>query len=197
MGAGAKRAIAVLAAMVALLATGLVPPAVVGLAAALALVLSGVLTVEQSFHGISWTTIILVAGMMALSAAMVRSGAAGTLAEGLVALVGGAGPHALLAGIFVLTAVLGQLISNMATAMIVIPIGLSAAAQLDISPVPMLIATAVFAAGALLTPVATPANLMVMEAAGYRFGDYWKLGLPLLVLYGLAGVFLVPLIWPF
>ena len=54
-----------------------------------------------------------------------------------------------------------------------------------------------FAAAALLTPVATPANLMVQEAAGYRFGDYWRLGLPLLVIYGLAGVFAVPMVWPF
>ena len=56
---------------------------------------------------------------------------------------------------------------------------------------------AVFAAAALLTPVATPANLVVMEAAGYRFGDYWKLGLVLIVLYGLVGIFLVPVLWPF
>ena len=197
LSAGAKRAIAILVAMVALLATGLVPPAVVGLAAALALILSRAVTPEQALQGISWTTVILVAGMMALSAAMVDSGAAGLLAEGLVSLVGDAGPYALLAGIFVLTALLGQLISNMATALIVIPIGLSAATQLGISPVPVLIAIAVFAAGALLTPVAIPANLMVMEAAGYRFGDYWKLGLPLLLLYGVAGIFLVPVLWPF
>ena len=140
---------------------------------------------------------ILVGGMMSLSSAMVSSGAAQTLAEGLVALVGDAGPYALLAGLFLITAVLGQLISNTATALIVIPVGLSAAVQLDVSPVPVLLSVAVFAAGALLTPVATPANLMVMEAAGYRFGDYWKLGLPLLLLYGLAGIFLVPFFWPF
>lgn len=151
----------------------------------------------QAYQGISWTTVILVGGMMSLSAAMVSSGAATTLAEGLVALLGDGGGLALLAGLFLITAVLGQLISNMATALIVIPIGIAAAAQLGISPVPVLIAIAVFSAGALLTPVATPANLMVMEAAGYRFGDYWKLGLPLLLCYGAVGVFGVPLIWPF
>ena len=135
--------------------------------------------------------------MMSLSTAMVSSGAAQSLAERLVALIGDAGPYALLVGLFLITAVLGQLISNTATALIVIPVGLSAAAQLDVSPVPVLLAIAVFAAGALLTPVATPANLMVMEAAGYRFGDYWKLGLPLLLIYGLAGILLVPLFFPF
>lgn len=197
LGVGAKRALGVLAGMVVLLATGVVPAPVVGIAAGLAMILLGVLTVDQAYRGISWTTIILVGGMMSLSAAMVSSGAAQTLAEGLVQLVGPWGPYALLAGLFVLTAVLGQLISNMATALIVIPIGLSAAGQMDVSPLPVLIAIAVFAAGALLTPVATPANLMVMEPAGYRFGDYWKLGLPLLLLYGVAGLVLVPALWPF
>ena len=68
---------------------------------------------------------------------------------------------------------------------------------MGISPAPVLMAIAVFAAAALLTPVATPANLVVMEAGGYRFGDYWKLGLVLIVLYGLVGIFLVPILWPF
>ncbi|WP_197511177.1 SLC13 family permease [Tessaracoccus coleopterorum] len=197
LGAGAKRAIGVLAAMVILLTTGLIPAPVVGVGAALAMVVLRVLSVDEAYRGISWTTVILVGGMMSLSAAMVASGAAQSLAEGLVALIGDAGPYALMAGLFAITAVLGQLISNTATALIVIPVGLSAAAQLDISAIPVLLAVAVFAAGALLTPVATPANLMVMEAAGYRFGDYWRLGLPLLLLYGVAGIFLVPVFFPF
>jgi len=195
LGPGAKRALGVLAGMVVLLATGLVPAPVAGIAAGIAMILLGVLTVDEAYRGISWTTIILVGGMMSLSAAMVSSGAAQTLAEGLVSVV--AGPYALLVGLYLITAVLGQLISNMATALIVIPVGISAAAQMGVSPMPVLVAVAVFAAGALLTPVATPANLMVMEAAGYRFGDYWKLGLPLLLLYGLAGIVLVPAFWPF
>lgn len=197
LGIGAKRAIGILLVMVVLLALGIVPPPIAGIAAALAVVLLRVLSVEEAYRGISWTTVIMVAGMMSLSVAMTSSGAADLLARALVELVGGAGPYVLLAAIFVITAVLGQLISNMATALIVIPIGLSAAAEMAISPIPVLISVAVFAAGALLTPVATPANLMVMEAGGYRFGDYWRLGLPLLLCYGLAGVFLVPLIWPF
>jgi len=197
LGRGAKRALSVLAAMIVLLATGVVPAAVAGLLAALAMILLRVITVEEAYAGVSWTTIILVGGMMSLSVGMTESGAAQLLAEGLVTLVGSAGPFALLAGLFVITAVLGQLISNMATALIVIPIGVSAAAQMNISAMPILVAIAVFAAAALLTPVATPANLMVQEAAGYRFNDYWKLGAPLLLLYGLAGIFLVPLLWPF
>jgi di/tricarboxylate transporter len=111
--------------------------------------------------------------------------------------VGGSSPYALLFGLFVLTAVLGQLISNMATALIVIPVALQAARDLDVSAKPVMMCVTVSAAAALLTPVATPANLMVMEPGGYRFSDYWKLGLPLLALYGLVAVVLVPVFWSF
>ncbi|MBE2315931.1 SLC13/DASS family transporter [Solirubrobacter sp. CPCC 204708] len=197
LGAGAGRALGVLAAMVVLLASGLVPAAVAGLLAAMAMVVLRVLTVEEAQRGVSWTTVVLVGGMMSLSAAMVATGAAGSLAGLLVDVVGDLGPHALLLGLFVLTAALGQLISNMATALIVIPVALTAAADMDVAAEPVLMAVAVSAAAAFLTPVATPANLMVMEPGGYRFGDYWKLGLPLLVLFGVVAVLWVPLIWRF
>jgi di/tricarboxylate transporter len=135
--------------------------------------------------------------MFPLSTAMTQTGAAASLADRLVDVVGGAGGYALLAGLFLLTAVLGQLISNTATALIVLPVALQAATDLDVSARPVLMCVTVSAAAALVTPVATPANLMVMEPGGYRFSDYWKLGLPLLVLYGAVAVGLVPLFWRF
>jgi di/tricarboxylate transporter len=197
MGPGAKQAVAILFGMVLMLATGIVPPAVAGLLAAGAIILSGIMTVEQSYRAISWTTVILVGAMMPLSTAMVETGAAKLLAERLVVMVGDAGPMALLAGLFVLTAIMGQLISNTATALIVIPIGIAAAQTMGISPLPVLMSTAVAAAGAFLTPIATPTNLMVMGPGGYAFSDYWKLGLPLLIWFFVVAVFIVPLIWRF
>jgi di/tricarboxylate transporter len=197
LGLGAKRALFVLAAMVVLLATGAVPPAVAGLLAAGAIVVGRVLTIEQAYRGISWTTVVLVAGMIPLSTAMIQSGAAATLADALVDVVGGSANYALLTGLFMLTAVLGQLISNMATALIVIPIALETAKDLAVSARPLVMCVTVAAAAALLTPVATPANLMVMGPGGYRFGDYWKLGLPLLVLFGVVATLLVPVWWSF
>jgi len=197
LGPGANRTLVVLTAMVVLLATGAVPPAVAGLLAAGALVVGRVLTIEQAYRGISWTTVVLVGGMIPLSTAMTQTGAASKLADILVDVVGDAGPYALLAGLFVLTAALGQLISNMATALIVLPIALQTAKDLDVSVRPVLMCVTVSAAAALLTPVATPANLMVMEPGSYRFSDYWKLGLPLLVLYGAVAVGLVPAVWRF
>jgi di/tricarboxylate transporter len=197
LGLRAKEAIVVLATMVILLATGFVPAAVAGILAACAIILLRVLTMDQAYRAISWTTVILVGAMMSLSTAMVQTGAAADLADDLVRLIGDSGGYALLVGLFLLTAVLGQLISNMATALIVIPIAISAATEIGVSPQPVLMCVTVAAAASFLTPVATPANLMVMGPGGYRFGDYWKLGLPLLALYGIVAVLLVPVFWSF
>jgi di/tricarboxylate transporter len=197
MGEGSRTMVIILAAMVLMLATGIVPPAVAGLIAAGAVLLSGILTVDQIYRAINWTTVILVGAMMPLSTAMQQTGAAALLADGIVDLVGPLGPQALLAGLFILTAVLGQLISNTATALIIIPISIVAAAQMGLSPQPVLICVGLAAAGAFLTPVATPTNLMVMEPGDYRFGDYWKLGLPMLLWFFVIAVFIVPLIWRF
>jgi di/tricarboxylate transporter len=195
LGVGAMEALAVLAVMVVLLATDLVPPAIAGVGAACVLVLLGVVRVEQAYRSIGWTTVVLVAGMLPLSTAMQTSGAADQLAQRLVDVVGDSGPYPLLIGVFLLTAILGQLISNMATALIVIPVALSAAAELDVAGAPVLMCLNVAAAAALLTPIATPANLMVMEPGAYRFGDYWKLGGVLLVWYFVVAVGIVPLVW--
>jgi di/tricarboxylate transporter len=197
LGLGAGRAIVILIAMVLLLATGIVPPVIAGLLAAGALILTGVLTVDQSYKAISWTTVILVGAMMPLSTAMQETGAAKLMAEGLVSVVGNAGPYALLAGLFLLTAILGQVISNTATALIIIPIGVAAALSTGISPRPVLMSIAVAAAASFLTPIATPTNLMVMGPGGYVFGDYWKLGLPLMVWFFIVATFYIPLIWHF
>lgn len=197
MGPRSTVAVTILVAMVVLLATGVVAPVTAGLLAAGSMVLTRVLTVEQAYRGVSWTTVVLVASMIPLSTAMRETGAAAQIADRLVDVVGDAGPYALLLGLFVLTAVLGQLISNMATVLVVLPVALSAATELDVSARPVLMTVTVAAAAALMTPVATPANLMVMGPGDYRFTDYWKLGLPLLVLYGVVAVLWVPVIWRF
>lgn len=190
-------AIAILAGMVLLLAVGVVPPSIAALLAAGAMVLLRVVTVPQAHRSISWTTLILVAGMIPLSTAIQTSGAADLIAHGIVDVLGDASPYLLLLGISVVTVVLGQLISNMATALILAPIAVAVAAETGISPVPLLMAVAVSAAASFLTPVATPANTMVLGPGGYRFGDYWKLGLPLVGLFIAVATLVVPIFWPF
>jgi di/tricarboxylate transporter len=197
LGLGAREAIAVLLGMIVLLATGVIPSVVAGLLAAGAMVLLRVVSVEGAYRGINWTTVVLVAGMIPLSTAMTQSGAADLVADTLVDVVRSAGPYALLAGLFLITAAFGQLISNMATALIVIPIALAAAVDLGVSPTPVMMSVTVAAAASFLTPVATPVNMMVMGPGGYRFGDYWRLGLPLMMLSFVIAVLLVPVFWSF
>jgi di/tricarboxylate transporter len=183
--------------MVALLVTGLVPPAVAGLLAAGALIVLRVVSMEQAYRSITWTTVVLVAAMLPLSTAMFESGAADQVADGLISVVGGMGPYGLLIGLFVVTAVFGQLISNTATALIVIPIGVAAAAETGNSILPVLMCVCIAASAALLTPVATPVNLIAMGAAGYKFGDYWKLGLVVMAVFFVVAIVVVPIFWPF
>ncbi len=195
-GARAPQAIAVLAGMVILLATGAVPPAVAGLLAATAMILLRVVDVQQAYRAVSWTTVVLVGAMIPLSTALQQTGAADQLAERLVDVVGDS-PYLLLAGLFLLTAVLGQLISNTATALVVIPIAVSAAAESQVSERPLLMGVCVAASAAFLTPVATPVNLMVMGPGAYRFGDYWKLGGALMIWFFTVVMVIVPLVWRF
>jgi len=197
LGRRSVEALVVLGAMVVMLATGVVAPAVAALLSAGAMIVLRVVSAEQAYRRISWSTVLLVAGMFPLSTAITVSGAGEMVADVIVGAVGDAGPRALLAGLFVLTAVFGQLISNVATALIVMPIAVSAAEQIGVSARPVLMCVCVAAGAAFLTPVATPANMMVMGPGGYRFGDYWKLGVPLLALFFVVAVGLVPLVWSF
>lgn len=197
MGPKAKPALAIVGGMVVLLATGLVPASIAALLAACAMVLLRVLTVSEAQRSISWTTILLVGGMIPLSVAIEETGVADAIATGLITFIGAERPHLLVLGIAVVTVVLGQLISNMATALIIAPIAVAVAADAGVSPLPLLMAVTVAAAASFLTPVATPANTMVMGPGGYRFSDYWKLGLPLALYFIAIATFLVPLVWRF
>jgi di/tricarboxylate transporter len=195
LGRAAFRAMGVVAVMVVLLLAG-VAPAVAGLVAAGGMVLLGVVGVEQAYRSVSWQSLVLIGGMIPLSSALTESGLADTFASGLVEIVGDAGPMMLLLVLFAFTASLGQVISNTATVLVVAPIAVAAAAELAVSVRPVLMVVAVAGSAALLTPIATPANTMVMGAAGFRFGDFWKLGLPLMISWLVVALVVVPVVWP-
>lgn len=196
LGAAAWRATGVLVVMVVLLATGAVPPAVAGLLAAVAMVLLRVVPVQGAYRAVSWQTLVLIGGLIPLSTAIRDSGAADLIAEQIVGAVGGGSPVLVLAVLFVLTAALGQVVSNTATALIVVPIALAAATETGVSAQPVLMLVAVAGAASLLTPIATPANMMVMAPGGYRFGDYWRLGMVTMVVWLVVSLVLIPLVWP-
>ncbi len=152
---------------------------------------------EQAYRAVTWTTVVLVAAMLPLSTAMFQTGAADAGREPADPGRRRAGAVRLLVGLFVVTAIFGQLISNTATAMIMIPIGVAASTDLGVDLRPVLMSISVAAAAALLTPVATPVNLIAMGAAGYRFGDYWRLGLVVMAVFFVVSVFVVPVFFPF
>jgi di/tricarboxylate transporter len=197
MGVRGKLAVLILAGMIVLLASGAVPPAVAGLLGAGAMTLLRVVTMEQAYRAMSWTTIVLVGAMLPMSTAMQQTGAAKKVGDAIVNAVGHASSYLLVLGLVLVTVTLGQLISNTATALILIPIAVSAAADAGVSARPLLMAVNVAAAASFFTPVATPANMIVQEPAGYRFGDYWKFGLPMMLLFITVATFLVPVFWPF
>jgi len=197
LGLGAGAAILILLAMVTMLAFNLVQPAIAGMIAAGAVILTGLLKVEEAYRAINWTTVILVGAMMPLSTAMFQTGAAQLLADTLVETLGDNSPTALLVGLFLISAILGQVISNTATALIVIPVAVLAADTMGVNVTPVLMSVNVACAAAFLTPIATPVNLMVKEPGGYKFSDYWKLGLCMMAMFFLVAVLWVPVVWPF
>lgn len=196
LGAAAWRALGVMAATVALLASGVTLPAVAGLVGAAAMVLLRVVTPQQAYRSVSWQALVLIGGLIPLSAAISASGAADLVAGGIVSAVSGGGAHLLLAALFLLTLTLGQVVSNTATVLVVTPIALSAAADAGVAPAPVLVLVAVAGASSFLTPIATPANMIVMGPGGYRFGDYWRLGLAVTVAWFVVAITLIPAVWP-
>jgi di/tricarboxylate transporter len=196
-GHKASIAVAIIGAMVVLLATGAVPPALAGLLAALAMVLTKVVRPAQAYRAISWQIVVLIGALIPLSGAIQSSGGADRIADVIIDAIGPGRPYLLLIALFVLTTVLGQVVSNTATVLIVTPIAVAAAHGTGTSVRPVLMLIAVAGAASLLTPISTPANMMIMSPAGYRFGDYWKLGLPVLAWWLLTALVVIPLAWSF
>ncbi|MCC6705013.1 MAG: SLC13 family permease, partial [Thermomicrobiales bacterium] len=138
LGEKARSAIIITIGMIVLLTSGLTPAVIACLGAAMAMVLFGVVSIEQAHKSINWNTIILVGAMIPLSTAITQTGLADRIGTSLVEALGGGSPYILIAGVFVVTVILGQMISNTATALIMIPICISVAAEMDVSPITLL-----------------------------------------------------------
>lgn len=196
LGVKALEAGLVLVGMVVLLALGVVPPAIAGLLAAATMVLTGVISSHQAYRAVSWETIVLIGGLIPLSAAIQQSGAGDRIADAVLDVIGTGSPVLALAALFVLTAVLGLVISNTATVLIVLPVGLAVIEELDLNGKPVLMMLGVAASAALLTPVQTPGNMMIMAPGGYRFSDYARLGIPVMLMWLAVSLVVIPIIWP-
>lgn len=184
--------------MVLLLVTELVPAVVaVMLAAVLMVVLGCVRNMEGAYKTINWESIVLIGGMIPMSIAIEKTGAAGLLSSGLVSSLGSYGALAMLAGVYFTTSVLTLFISNTACAVLFSPIALTSAIQLGVSPYPFLFAVAVGASMCFASPFSTPPNALVMSAGRYKFSHYLKVGLPLQIIMGIVMVAVLPLLFPF
>lgn len=182
------------AVMVLLLATGVVPPAVSALLAACAMVVAKVLTPVQAYRAVSWQTIVLIGALIPLSTAIRTSGAADLLARGVLTLAGSGSVQVVLAVVFVVTALLGQFISNTATALVMVPVVMAIAQTSGLDVRVLLMSLAVASGASLLTPIATPANMMVGAAAGYHFGDFTRFGALVMAVWFVVAVLLVPVV---
>jgi di/tricarboxylate transporter len=175
---------------------GWLPITATALLAGLLMVITGCLTMDEAYSSIEWKAVFLVAGTLPLGIAMEKTGTAQFLAGLVVDTVGIWGPMALLAGFYVLTNLLTQFMSNAASTVLIAPIAIQAAQRIGSDPHALLMTVAVAASAGFLTPVAHQSNVLVMGPGGYRFGDYFKVGLPLDLLVFAITLLIVPLIWP-
>ena len=186
----------IMLAMLVPVVLGLLSIAVAAICAAVAMVLSGCLTMAQAYRSIEWRAIFLIAGMLPLGLAMEDTGAAALMAEGAVGLLGQLGPWPVIAGLYLVTAAATTIIPTAALVVMMAPIVLKASADLGIPPQTAMMAVAMAASASFTSPISHPANLLVMAPGGYRFVDYLKAGGPLALVVFLTTFLLLPLFWP-
>jgi di/tricarboxylate transporter len=192
----APLAVAILAAVLITVTFGWLNVSITMLIGALLMVISGVLTMDEAYRSIDWKSVFLIAGMLPLGIAMEQTGTAQLLADQLVLLIGGLGPIVVMAGVFVLTALLTEVISNAAAAVLMVPIAIDAAFGLSVNPQPFVMATVIAASTSFLMPVGHQVNVIIMGPGGYKFSDYTRVGVWLNLILLLLVVTVLPLIWP-
>jgi di/tricarboxylate transporter len=186
----------VMAAVLVPVILGWVPISIAAVTGAALMVLTGCLTMDEAYRFIEWRAVFLIAGMLPLGVAMEQTGTAQFVAEGVVSAVGRFGPLAMLAGLYILTTLATQVMPNAAVAVLLAPIALSTATDLGISPFALMMVVAVAASASFLSPVAHPANVLIMGPGGYRFADYIRVGLPLTIVVLVVVLLVLPLFWP-
>lgn len=185
-----------LGVVVALLIWGVIPAVQAALIGCLLMGVTGCVDMNSAYRSISWKTLVLIVGMLPFSIALERTGGVDIAAEFLATITQFAGTHVLLAVIFVLTAVLGMFMSNTATAVLMAPVAIGVAREMEVSPYPFAMTVALAASTAFVTPVSSPVNTLVVTPGGYKFGDFVKIGGPFAILVMILVVFLVPILLP-
>ncbi|SFR46454.1 TrkA-C domain-containing protein [Marinobacter gudaonensis] len=182
-------------AAITLIVAGWLSPPVALVACAVVMVLTGVLSHQEAYRAIDWPVIVLLAAMIPVGQALESTGAASLIASWMLELGSGSEPWLVISIVLAGTMLLSNVVNNAAAAILVAPIALSIASQLNVSSDALLMAVAIGASCAFLTPVGHQSNALVMEPGGYRFGDYWRLGLPLSVIVTLVATPLILMVW--
>jgi di/tricarboxylate transporter len=195
-GGQAGLTVSVFAAAILAATFGLLSVPVALAIAAVAMVLLNVVPVRELYDGIDWPVIVLLGAMIPVAGALESTGATGVIASGILGFASGLGPIFVLALVMVVTMTLSDVMNNAATAVIMAPISVGIAGQLGVNADPFLMAVAVGASCAFLTPIGHQNNALIMGPGGYAFGDYWRMGLPLEIVILAVAVPMIAWVWP-
>ena len=183
--------------MVLLMVSNAVPNVIAALIGCLLLGYFRCVDAKSAYDSIHWPSLILIIGMMPFAIALQKTGGIQLAVQAMLQLVGDWGLYLVLMMLFIFCAVVGLFISNTATAILVAPIAISLAQQLQVSPIPFAMVVAIAASAAFMTPVSSPVNTMVVGPGGYKFSDFLKIGVPFTLIVMLVSVFLIPQLFPF
>jgi di/tricarboxylate transporter len=189
-------ALAGMVLMLSMAGLNILPIAAASLLGALAMILSGALKIDEGYRAIEWKAVVMVGGMLSLGTALETSGAADLISHNLLHLLGPMGHMAVLAGFFLASLLLAQILSSVATAVLIIPIAMSAAIQLHVSAYPLVMTVVLGVSSGFLTPVSHPVNVLVLGPGGYRFRDFARVGVLLALIVFILVMTLVPRFWP-
>jgi len=189
---------AIMLLMIGLMAFEVFPAVISVMIGAVLMILTGCLrNMEDAYSNMNFESIVLVAAMLPMATALEKTGGMVILSNGIIDALGSYGPYGVLIGIYVLTVIFGQFISNTATAVLFAPIAMNAAIAMDANPTTFMIGVAVAASMAFATPIASPTNALVMTAGGYKFMDFVKIGVPLQIVMFIVMMLAVPFFFPF
>ena len=192
----ASIAIFLLAGAIGAAATGLTSLTVALAIAALGMVLINIIPLRDLYNTIDWPVIVLVGSMIPIGGALETTGTTDLIAAGILSISAGYSAFFVLSLLFIATMTLSDLMNNVATAVMMAPIAVSMANSLDSNPDTFLMAVAVSSSCAFLTPIGHKNNALIMGPGGYKFGDYWRMGLPLEVIITLVALPMIVLVWP-
>ncbi|EOV8087009.1 SLC13 family permease [Providencia huaxiensis] len=193
----APHALFCLALMVAMMVTNEIPNFIAALIACLLMGKFRCIDMESAYKSIHWPSIILIVGMMPFALALQETGGIALAVDALMKIAGGLGPHVMLLCLFILCATIGLFISNTATAVLMAPIAIAAARQMEVSPLPFAMVVGIAASAAFMTPVSSPVNTLVLGPGGYKFSDFLKIGVPFTIIVMFISIAVIPILFPF